>query len=81
MPTFQLGLDRCLGFGIGGQLSQEVEGIWRPVVFYSRRMTPTEQKYGIHGKELLGVIKAAKKWNFELWSVKNFTIGTDHKNL
>ena len=33
-------------------------GKWQPVAYYSRKMSPTEQNYDIHDKELLTIVVA-----------------------
>ena len=52
----------ALGYVIGGVLSQEQEGKWKPIVFLSRMMQPAEQNYKIYDKELLAIVKALAKW-------------------
>ena len=50
------------GHTIGGVLSQEQDGKWKPIVFLSRMMQPAEQNYEIYDKELLAIVKALAKW-------------------
>jgi len=73
------------GFAIGGVLSQlhatEIGKFWRPVGFFSRKMTPAETNYSIHDKELLSIVVGADRWRGELRSLEKFEIITDHKNL
>jgi hypothetical protein len=70
------------GVGIGGVLSQEQDGHWRPLAFHSRTMTPAERNYQIYDKELLAVREALKTWRHYLLDAKEpFEIWTDHKNL
>ena len=40
---------------IGGVLSQEQEGKWKPVTFLSRTMSPAERNYEIYNKEVVYV--------------------------
>ena len=47
---------------IGGVLSQEQDGKWKPIVFLSKTMQPAEQNYEIYNKELLVVVEAIIKW-------------------
>ena len=47
---------------IGGVLSQEQEGKWKPIVFLSRTMQLVERNYEIYNKELLAIVKALAKW-------------------
>jgi len=46
---------------IGGVLSQEQEGKWKPIVFLSRTMQLAERNYKIYNKELLAIIEALMK--------------------
>ena len=48
-------------YAIGGVLSQEQEGKWKPIVFLSRTMQLTERNYEIYDKKLLAIIEALTK--------------------
>ena len=50
------------GYTIGGVLSQEQEGKWKPIAFLSRTMQPAERNYEIYDKELLAIVEALAKW-------------------
>jgi len=50
------------GHTIGGILSQEQEGKWKPITFLSRTMQLAEWNYEIYDKELLAIVKALSKW-------------------
>ena len=70
------------GHAIGGVLSQEQEGKWKPIAFLSRTMQPAEQNYEIYDKELLAIVEALTKWRqYLLDAAEIFEIWTDHKNL
>ena len=45
---------------IGAALDQLQGGVWRPVDFFSRELSPTEQKYSTYDRELLGAFAAVK---------------------
>ena len=51
------------GFTISGTYSQRTspDEPWRPVAFYSRKMTPAETNYSIYDKELLAIIIATDR--------------------
>jgi hypothetical protein len=54
----------------------------RPVVFYSRTLTPPELNYNTHDKELLAIHEAFRTWRHYLEGLsKPIDIVTDHKNL
>ena len=44
-------------FAIGARLMQKVNGRWRPIAFYSRKLTPTEGNYDVHDKELVTIVR------------------------
>ena len=49
-------------YGIGAALSQrQPEGDWKPVVFISRALTSTEQRYAQIGKEALATTWACER--------------------
>ena len=49
------------GHAIGGVLSQEQDGKWRPIAFLSRTMQTVERNYEIYDKELLAIVEALAK--------------------
>jgi len=70
------------GHAIGGVLSQEQEGKWKPISFLSRTIQPAEQNYEIYDKELLAIVEALTKWRQYLLDAKEpFEVWTDHENL
>jgi len=67
---------------IGGVLSQEQDGKWRPIAFLSRTMQAAERNYEIYDKELLVIVEALAKWRqYLLDAVEPFEVWTDHENL
>ena len=62
-------------------LLQKHEDNWHLVVYYSRKITDTEQNYDIYDKELLAIIKAFKQWRVYVEGASDIEIFTDHKNL
>ena len=51
-------------FASGAVLSQQLprEKKWHPVVFYSKSLSPVEQNYKIHDKEMLTIICMLEEW-------------------
>jgi len=49
------------GHAIGGVLSQEQDGKWKPIAFLSRMIQSAEQNYEIYDKELLVIVEALTK--------------------
>ena len=76
---FQLETDAS-GFALGAVLSQEYDGIWHPVAFESRKMSPAECNYPIHEQELLALVNALKVWRHYLLG-STITVYTDHQSL
>lgn len=52
----------------------------RPVAFDSMQLKGAELNYPVHEKELLGIIRALKKWRMDLMGCE-FTVYTDHRTL
>jgi len=67
-------------FAIGTVLSQENEQGIQPIAFESRKMSPAEQNYATHEKELLAIIHVLKVWRVYL-DGRHFIIQTDHASL
>lgn len=69
--------------GTGGVLLQpDSKNIWKPVAFFSRKMSPAESNYEIYDKELLAIVQAFEEWRPELeGSPEPVEVITDHKAL
>ena len=70
-------------WAIAACLSQSSDGKrGKPVAFHSRKLTPAEQNYDIHDKELLAIVDAFKHWRHYLQGARHeVSVITDHKNL
>lgn len=66
---------------IGACLTQERDGKRHPIAYHSRKMSPAEQNYDIHDKELLAIVVALQQWRVYAEGAPGLTIFTDHKNL
>ena len=70
------------GHTIGGVLSQEQDGKWKPIVFISRMIQSVERNYEIYDKELLAIVETLTKWRqYLLDALETFEIWMDHENL
>jgi hypothetical protein len=75
------------GIAISGILSQletgtASKGQWRPVAFYSKKMTDTEMRYDTHDGKLLAIQESLMVWRHYLEGLKDsFKVITDHANL
>jgi transposase InsO family protein len=76
---FILTTDAC-DSGIGGVLSQCIEGVEKPVQFLSRTLNHTERKYATTHKECLAIIWCIEECRHYLIG-NRFTIRTDHNAL
>lgn len=65
---------------LGAVLSQEQDGVERPIAFASRALTPTEQRYSVGEREALACIWATERWHLFLYG-RRFTLRTDHQAL
>lgn len=68
--------------GVGGVLQQQDEhtGDWKPLGFFSRKLTPAETKYSAYDRELLAAYSNVKYFR-HLIEGRQFTLFTDHKPL
>ncbi|CAB0031129.1 unnamed protein product [Trichogramma brassicae] len=66
---------------IGAALNQQREsGVWVPLGFFSRKLSPTEQRYSTYDRELLAIHAAIKHFQ-RILEGRSFRILTDHKPL
>jgi len=65
---------------IGAVLQEKCKGGWRPLAFYSRKLSDTETRYSTFDRELLAVHNALHNFRF-LLEGRKFHILTDHKPL
>ena len=63
-------------FQMGGIISQES----RPVAYWSKKLTTTQQKYPTIEQELLAIVELLKEFRCMLYGQK-LRVHTDHKNL
>ena len=68
------------GTSISGQIEQRHGGLWRPIAFFFRKLSPAETKYAAFDRELLAVFCAIKHFRHFLEG-RPFTAYTDHKPL
>ena len=66
--------------GVGAVLQQRVDGGWKPIAFFSKKLNPAESKYSAYDKELLAIFKAIKRFRYFIEG-RSFHIYTDHKPL
>ena len=52
----------------------------RPIAFFSRKLSTTQQKYSVTEIELLAIVETLKEFKGMLWG-QHIKVYTDHKNL
>ena len=67
-------------YGIGGVLSQCVEGTEHVIAYYSKSLNPAQQKYCTTRRELLAVVATLDHFKGYVWGPK-FVVRTDHAAL
>ena len=65
---------------IGGVLEQFLDGQWKPLAFFSRKLDKAQQSYSTFDRELLAMYSAVKHFAYFIEGRK-FHIYTDHKPL
>ena len=65
---------------IGAVLQQCLDGRWCPLSYFSRKLSPTEQRYSTFDHELLAVYCAIRHFRHFL-EAREFHVLTDHKPL
>ena len=66
--------------GVGGALQQRINGAWQPLSFFSRKLTPTQQRYSTFGRDLLAIYLSVKHFRPFLEG-RVFHVATDHRAL
>lgn len=65
---------------VGAVLQQNINGTWKPLAFFSKKLSTTECRYSTFGRELLGVYLAIRHFRYYLEG-RTFFVMTDHKPL
>ena len=65
---------------VGAVLQQQESRSWRPLSFFSAKLSATQQRYSAFDRELLGVFLALRHYRFELEG-RRFHVLTDHLPL
>ena len=67
-------------YGIGGVLSQSIEGTEHVIAYYSKSLNPAQQKYCTTRRELLAMVATLDHFKGYGWG-PHFTVRTDHAAL
>lgn len=65
---------------VGATLQQLNGKRWQPLAFFSKKLSPTETRYGAYDRELLAIYLAIKHFR-HMVEARIFSIYTDHKPL
>ena len=65
---------------VGAVLEQLIDGVWKPLAFFSRQLHPPERKYSAFDRELLALCLAVHHFRYFL-EARPFIAYTDHKPL
>lgn len=65
---------------MGAALQQLKDDVWEPLAFFSRKLSPCQQKYSPYDRELLAIYEAIKYFR-HMVEARDFTIYTDHKPI
>ena len=65
---------------VGAVLEQLIDGVWKPLAFFSRQLRPPERKYNAFDHELLALYLAVRHFRYFL-EARSFIAYTDHKPL
>ncbi|KAG0424754.1 Retrovirus-related Pol polyprotein from transposon, partial [Dictyocoela muelleri] len=74
---FKLHTD-VLDLAIGAVLTQESNGVDKPIAYFSRKLTPQESRYSVTEREALAIVKSVRHFDYYLYEHK-FTIISDHQ--
>lgn len=67
-------------FAIGAVVEQWEANTWKPLGFFSKKISPAQRKYSTYDRELLAIYSSIKYFR-HLLEGRPFTIFTDHKPL
>jgi hypothetical protein len=62
---------------MGAVLQQRVNNTWQPLAFFSKKVSPAQQKYSAYDRELQAIYKAVKHFRHMLEAC-HFNTFTDH---
>jgi cleavage and polyadenylation specificity factor subunit 1 len=65
---------------MGAALQQRVQHAWQLLAFFSKKLSPAQQKYSAYDRELLEIYEAVKHFRHML-EARHFIIFTDHKPI
>jgi hypothetical protein len=76
---FKLETDAC-DYGVGAVLSQSIDGVERPIEYFSQHLSGAELNYSTSEKELYAIVLGVEYFKFYLYD-KRFEVITNHLPL
>ena len=67
-------------WAVGAVLQQYIDGGWRPITYFSKKLRPAETRYSTFDRELLAIYLAIKHFRYFVEG-REFFVLTDHKPL
>ena len=64
-------------FALGASIDQLVDGVWKPLGFWSRALKPTQQNYSTYRRELMAIMYSMRHFN-DLFNGRHLTVFCDH---
>ena len=68
------------GYAAGGVLSQQINGDWKPVAYFSKHFSRVQRSYSATSREMLALVLAVEHFKQFLYGIQ-FDIITDHEPL
>lgn len=68
-------------YGVGGVLTQTINGVEHPIAYMSKSLTAQERNYSITEREALAVLVALEHWRCYIDNGRKFIVYTDHSAL
>ena len=65
---------------VGAVLQQFIDNQWKPIAYFSHKLTPTEARYSTYDRELLAVYLSIRHFRHFVEG-RTFSVYTDHKPL
>ena len=67
-------------FALGASLDQFVDGVWRPLGFWSKALKPTQQNYSTYRRELMAIMYSMRYFN-DMFNGRDLTVFCDHRPI
>ena len=65
---------------IGGVLEELQDGVWRPLGYYSKHLSPSRQAWSVFRRELLSIQQSIRHFLPDIYG-RELTVFTDHRSI